>query len=186
MAGRLFEDLDIVDFRGLSEVGWLVGPLIFSYCTLYVCHLKKAYVPLHYQCFQKSTTLIYASASTSQSSILVTEVPDRLMPDRLMPDRLSAQRATASWLWRVEVKAQARHVRPAVRSRVVDLRRAETLTGADPSSKTLRFSVRCRHRKTRLTLSVFRERPPPGYSVRRSSSTLAPSCSKQGRRPPPY
>ena len=155
MAGRLFEDLDIRLSRGLSEVGWLVGPLIFSYCTLYVCHLKKAYVPLHYQCFQKSTTLIYASASTSQSSILVTEVPDRLMPDRL-----SAQRATASWLWRVEVKAQARHVRPAVRSRVVDLRRAETLTGADPTEDAEILSSLPAPEDAPNTLSVQRATTP--------------------------
>ena len=82
------------------------------------------------------------------------------MPDRLMPDRLSAQRATASWLWRVEVKAQARHVRPAVRSRVVDLRRAETLTGADPTEDAEILSSLPAPEDAPNTLSVQRATTP--------------------------
>ena len=34
-------------------------------------------------------------------------------------------------------------------------------------------------------VSALRELPPPDCCARRSSSTLAPSCPKQGRRPPP-
>ena len=35
------------------------------------------------------------------------------------------------------------------------------------------------------TGSALKERPPPNCCVGRSSSSLAPSCPKQGRRPPP-
>ena len=38
---------------------------------------------------------------------------------------------------------------------------------------------------TRPTILELRERPPPKSCARRSSSSLAPSCPKQGRRPPP-
>eukprot|EP00964_Phaeocystis_antarctica_P059958 scaffold35693_cov66-Phaeocystis_antarctica.AAC.2 len=35
-----------------------------------------------------------------------------------------------------------------------------------------------------VTVPVLREQPPPQTPARRSSSTLAPSCPKQGRRSP--
>ena len=36
-----------------------------------------------------------------------------------------------------------------------------------------------------LTVSALKEQLPPIFHARRSSSALAPSCPKQGRRPPP-
>ena len=40
-------------------------------------------------------------------------------------------------------------------------------------------------KKTWRASSALREQPPPNRSAQRSSSSLAPSCPTQGRRPPP-